>query len=472
MMGARRHREFRFMAVAGLACRPAETVLKLPAVTSEATGGSFERQFGGAVHELTFAARPLTSSLMSPPNHAMVIGAGAAGCFAAIEAARQGLPVKIYERGKQPLTKVRISGGGRCNVTHACFDPAELTKNYPRGHRELIGPFHHFQPRDTLDWFAREGVRTKTEEDGRIFPVTDSSSTIVDCLLGLLEQHDVEILYGRTVEEIYPRQDGTIEVVLSDGGGLFPPACLVAAGSLSHARLAKSLQALGHTIVEPVPSLFTFRIPGPALRQLAGVSVPQATVSIPGTPLSQSGPLLVTHWGLSGPAVLKLSAWAARELHACRYQCEIEVQWVPEDAKSLRRLFDQLRAGHPKKLVENQGPDNLPKRLWARLVELAGASGQTWGHLPAAQRDQLIGLLTRHRLTVDGKSTHKEEFVTCGGVCLKEINFRTMESKVVPRLFFAGECLDIDGVTGGFNFQAAWTTGFLAGQAMATCATT
>lgn len=384
---------------------------------------------------------------------------------------RAGKVVEKSVRGNSPLTKVKISGGGRCNVTHACFDPQELAGNYPRGQRELIGPFHRFQARDTLEWFAREGVTTKTEEDGRIFPVSDSSATIIDCLLGQLKHFGVEILYGRTVEEIYPRQDGTIEIILSDGSCLFPPACLVATGSLARSRLAKSLQSLGHTIVEPVPSLFTFRIPGPVFRGLAGLSVAHAVVSVPGTGFSQSGPLLITHWGLSGPAVLKLSAWAARELHARRYQFEIEIQWLAQDGKALRRLFDGWRTGHPKKKVENLGPDNLPRRLWARLVEQTGAEGQTWGHLPADQRDQLIGTLTRQRLLVDGKSTHKEEFVTCGGVSLKDINFRTMESKKVPRLFFAGECMDIDGVTGGFNFQAAWTTGFLAGQAMAGCAT-
>jgi len=399
--------------------------------------------------------------------NAIVIGAGAAGCFAALQAAEAGLSVTILERGKQPLTKVRISGGGRCNVTHACFDPLALVQKYPRGNRELLGPFHHFQPAHTLDWFRDRGVEIKEEKDGRMFPVTDSSSTIIDCFLGELDRLGVKILYGRTVDQIHSRPDGTVEVILANGESLFPESCLLAAGSLARSRLLDSLTQMGHTIVPPVPSLFTFRIPGQELKNLAGLSVPTATVTQPESGLTQSGPLLVTHWGLSGPAILKLSAWGARELHAKDYKFSLDVRWTSEDPRSLRQTLDRYRHQNPKRQVANLGPECIPRRLWERFALLTGAERLTWGQLPADQRDRLIHLLFFQRLQVIGKSTHKEEFVTCGGVSLKEVNFQTMESRLCPGLFFAGESLDIDGVTGGYNFQAAWTTGYLAGRAMA-----
>jgi predicted Rossmann fold flavoprotein len=318
-----------------------------------------------------------------------IIGGGAAGFFAAL-AAKEHNPeakVAIYEKGSQLLSKVRISGGGRCNVTHACFEPKELVKNYPRGSKELLGPFHHFGPRETVEWFEGRGVKLKTEADGRMFPVTDSSQTIIDCLMNEAERLGVEIHLKARIESL----DQFERVVLATGG------------SRQGHQLAVDA---GHTIQEPVPSLFTFNIGGFDLADLAGVSVPEATVRL-SKELVATGPLLITHWGFSGPAVLRLSAWGARFLHERGYSAELQVEW----------------------------PEQLPRRLRGRQKET---------------------------YQIEGKTTHKAEFVTCGGVTLSEVDFRTMESKKRPGLHFAGEVLDIDGITGGFNFQNAWTTGYLA----------
>lgn len=397
----------------------------------------------------------------------VVVGAGAAGCFGAIRAAECGAKVVVLEYGRAPLRKVKISGGGRCNVTHACFEPAALVKNYPRGHKELRGPFHHFQPRDTVAWFEKRGVAIKTEADGRMFPVSDQSASIIDCLLSELNRLRVQIQYGVALEAIQRTPDGLLSLQLSVGSRIHAHACLLASGSLAQSSLPSQLEALGHRIVSPVPSLFSFKIPGPELHDLAGVAVPEAIVRLPGTRQQQSGPMLITHSGLSGPAILKLSAWAARELHACDYQFTVQIQWVPGSFEEIRQGFETMRQEHPKKRVESQGPTAIPKRLWQRFVETAEASDYIWSQLPANRRDRLIDLISRQELKVSGKSTHKEEFVTCGGVSLKDVDFRTMESRRYPGLFFAGETLDIDGVTGGFNFQAAWTTAHLAGTAMA-----
>lgn len=373
----------------------------------------------------------------------------------------------ILESGRVPLRKVKISGGGRCNVTHACFEPAALAKNYPRGHKELRGPFHHFQPRDTVAWFEERSVPIKTEPDGRMFPASDESASIIDCLLSEIDRLGVQMRYGIGIVALRRTPEGLLQLTLSDGSQILTQACLLATGSMTQSSLPAELEALGHHMVPPVPSLFSFKIPGSELKDLAGVSVPEATVRLPGTRQQQSGPMLITHTGLSGPAILKLSAWAARELHASDYHFPVHIQWVPGSFEDIRQGFESMRREHPKKRVDSQGPIAIPKRLWQRFAETAEASDYIWSQLPADRRDCLIDLVSRQELRVEGKSTHKEEFVTCGGVSLKDVNFRTMESRRCPGLYFAGETLDIDGVTGGFNFQAAWTTSYLAGSAIA-----
>ncbi len=307
----------------------------------------------------------------------------------------------------------------------------------------------------------------KTESDGRMFPTSDESASIIDCLLGEMQRLGVRVRYGIGLEGICRGPEGLLELLLSDGSRIHAMACLLATGSLAQSKLPDQLEALGHRMIPAVPSLFSFKIPGSELKDLAGVSVPEATVRLPGSRQKQSGPMLITHTGLSGPAILKLSAWAARELHAVDYRFPIHVQWVPGSFEDIRESFENMRREHPRKRIESQSPIAIPKRLWQRFAETAEASNFIWSQLPAHHRDRLIELVSRHELQVQGKSTHKEEFVTCGGVSLKDVNFRKMESRRCPGLYFAGETLDIDGVTGGFNFQAAWTTGYLAGSAMA-----
>ncbi|RRK02786.1 NAD(P)/FAD-dependent oxidoreductase [Opitutaceae bacterium TAV3] len=411
----------------------------------------------------------------------LIVGGGAAGFFAAIRCAEAhpGARVVLYETSPQPLAKVRISGGGRCNVTHACPEPRELVKRYPRGARELLGPFHHWGPRETIAWFAARGVVMKTESDGRMFPVTDDSATIVDCLTRAATDAGVRVYTRMGVRGIERRNgaaDTTMpgagakaafEVTFSDGSaGEFDRVILATGGGRGSAG-PDIAQKLGHTIVPPVPSLFTFHIDDARIRGLEGLSVPEAVTAIKGTKLRESGPLLVTHWGMSGPAVLKISAWGARELADCDYRCTLVVAWT--GARTMAEVYSSLgsaRAANPRKQVVTWNPFALPARLWERLVEAAGIpSGAVWTAVSNGLLQTLASQLTAGEFTVEGKSLNKEEFVTCGGVSLREVDFRTMESRVCPGLFFAGELLDIDGVTGGFNFQAAWTTGWIAGSA-------
>jgi hypothetical protein len=393
-----------------------------------------------------------------------IIGGGAAGFFAAITCAETNPDrrVTIFERGKAVLEKVRVSGGGRCNVTHACFEPRELVKFYPRGNRELLGPFMQFGPEDTVDWFGRRGVMLKTESDGRMFPVTDDSQTIVDCLTRAAYKAGVTVLTSTRVEKIEPLPEGKWRI----GPTVFDKV-MVATGSTP--AVWEWLRELGHAIVAPVPSLFTFNTKDTRLRELAGVSVPKATVSIPGTKLSAEGPLLVTHWGLSGPAVLRVSAWGARELHDMDYKFPLEVNFSGEkNMQALEALLISLKQELAKKTVMANPLQPIPTRLWQRLTEAAGISAERrWADLNKAELQQLSAQTGRATFQITGKSTFKEEFVTAGGVSLKELNFKTFESRICRNLFFAGEVLDIDAITGGFNFQAAWTGGFLAGTAMA-----
>ncbi len=412
---------------------------------------------------------------MPEKRRVIVVGGGAAGYFAAITCAETLGPagiVTLYEATAHPLAKVRISGGGRCNVTHACFEPKELAQRYPRGGKELLGAFHRWQPRDTIAWFAARGVETKTEDDGRMFPVTDDSATIVDCLTRAAAQAGVTVVTSvgvRKVERL-GREGGAPDfwVTLTDGSTARCDRLLLATGGNKSSVGTAIASALGHTIEPPVPSLFTFHIDDARLIGLSGVSVEDVTASVPGTKLKERGPLLITHWGLSGPAILKLSAWGARELAARNYEFVLAVNFLPGHTReSLAKELANVRTAHAKKQLGTWNPFGLPQRFWERMLETAKIAPTTqWAGVSGAALGALASLLTAAEFKVVGKSMNKEEFVTCGGVRLSEVLFKTMESKLCPGLYFAGEVLDIDGITGGFNFQAAWTTGWLAGQAM------
>lgn len=390
-----------------------------------------------------------------------IIGGGAAGFFAAITCAESSPDARviIFERGKSVLEKVRISGGGRCNVTHACFDARELAKNYPRGSRELLGPFTKFGPADTVEWFERRGVRLKTESDGRMFPATDSSQTIVDCLVQAAARAGVQVRTSARVEQISPEENGQWKV----DGVLFDKV-VVATGS--SAAMWENLRQLGHTIIDPVPSLFTFNTKDTRLRELAGVSVPNASLHIAGLKFTATGPLLITHWGLSGPAILRISAWGARELHQANYKFELSINFTGKSTEETIAVLNGIKTELSKKTVAAQAGAGMPLRLWQRLVEAAEIDPQRrWADMSKTETQALAAQLSQARFQITGKSTFKEEFVTAGGVSLKELNFNNFESKIYPHLYLAGEVLDIDAITGGFNFQAAWTGGWLAGQA-------
>lgn len=400
----------------------------------------------------------------------IVVGGGAAGYFAAIACAEAnpGCQVTIYEATAHLLAKVRVSGGGRCNVTHACFEPRELVKRYPRGSRELIGAFSRWQPRDTVAWFEQRGVTLKTEADGRMFPITDSSQTIIDCLQEAAEKAGVLIELKCGVKAVTKIGDEFV-VTRSTGGTVSCERILFATGG-NQSNLGHTIaRQFGHTIEPPVPSLFTFHVADARLQDLSGISVEEAVTAVVGSNLKERGPLLVTHWGLSGPAVLKLSAWGARELHDCGYQFKLRVNWAPAyNAETVRAELERVRLANPKKQLGTWCPVGLPLRLWEKLVVAAGLTSETiWTTVSGSAMRALAAQVVESEFAVTGKSMFKEEFVTCGGVRLSEVDFKTMESRLVPGIYFAGEVLDIDGITGGFNFQAAWTAGWLAGQAMA-----
>jgi predicted Rossmann fold flavoprotein len=400
-----------------------------------------------------------------------VVGGGAAGFFAAITCA-EAMPraeVMILEKSAQFLSKVRISGGGRCNVTHACFDAREFTTRFPRGERALIGPFQRFQASDTVAWFKERGVKLKTESDGRMFPTSDSSETIIDCLVGAAKAAGVKLVAHCGVEHVAKRAEGGFDLKLSNGETQTCDRLLLAMGGCRTVAGGQLAISLGHTLEAPVPSLFTFHSTTAWLRGLAGISVESVEASVPGTRLRERGALLVTHNGLSGPAILRLSAWGARVLHDCDYKFALHLNWLPHlSAEEIAAALNARREQQPAKLVINTPITPLPARLWERLVVTAGVEpDMRWSRLTRAAQHRLIQQLIRTETTVTGKSLNKDEFVTCGGVQLREVNFKTMESRICPGLYFAGELLDIDGITGGFNFQSAWTTGWLAGQALA-----
>jgi len=400
----------------------------------------------------------------------IVIGGGAAGYFGAIKAAEMqvGLRVLILEQGNQVLSKVKISGGGRCNVTHACWEPNELVKHYPRGSKELIGPFHKFMTGDTMDWYESRGVPLKIEDDGRVFPTSNQSQSIIDCLVQSATRQQIKLNMRSGVKQLSPPSpEQPYWTLTSKTGTYLAKRVLVATGSST--RMWDLLRHLGHTITPPVPSLFTFNIADSRIGHLPGISVPHARLSIPKSKLVSEGPLLITHWGLSGPSVLKLSAWGARPLHELSYTFDLRVQWMAEmDISDWETLFQQKRKQAPRQKIHAHPERDLPTRLWKSLCEAAGiVPDQTWAHLSRSQELTLTEQLGGTTFEVKGKSTFKDEFVTCGGVSLKEVDLRSMQSKKHPGLFFAGEVLDIDAVTGGFNFQAAWTTSWLAGSSIA-----
>ena len=402
----------------------------------------------------------------------VIVGGGAAGFFAAIACgeSRRDAEILLLEKTSQFLSKVKISGGGRCNVTHADFDAREFSRRFPRGERALISAFGKFQASDTVAWFESRSVKLKAEPDGRMFPTTDSSQTIIDCLLGEARKAGIKLETNCGVERAIKKSGGGFELELSNGEKLTCDKLLLAIGGCRTPALGQLAVSLGHTLEQPVPSLFTFHVEIPWLRELAGVSVETSEVSVPGTKLRERGALLLTHWGLSGPAILRLSAWGAREMHERNYNFPLQINWLPHlNDEKLASEFQARRKSQPAKLIVNFPIAPLPSRLWEQLVLAPGIARDTrWAALSGAAQHVLNQKLLRSEFPVTGKSLNKDEFVTCGGVRLNEINFKTMESKICPGLFFAGEVLDIDGITGGFNFQAAWTTGWIAGRALAT----
>jgi predicted Rossmann fold flavoprotein len=390
----------------------------------------------------------------------IIVGGGAAGFFTAINIVEKNpkLKVAILERGAEVLQKVRISGGGRCNVTHACFEPNELVKYYPRGEKELRGPFHQFASGDTIEWFEKHGVELKIEDDGRMFPVSNSSQTIIECFLQATQKLGIEILTGQSVQSIFKKEN--VWKLETQNENYIVEKLILATGS--NPKIWEMLQTYGHAIVSPVPSLFTFNIKDPRIKELPGVAA-QVTVKVKDTKLTSTGPLLITHWGMSGPAVLKLSAWGARILHDKNYQFTIFVNWLNDvETSEAEKILKDLKQEHAKKAVSKKSHFDFPNRLWESLVLASGIDAETkWADLSKAQLQNLSNQLTNGTFQVNGKSTFKEEFVTAGGIDLKEVNFKTMESKLHENLYFAGEIVNIDAITGGFNFQNAWTSGFI-----------
>ena len=400
----------------------------------------------------------------------VIAGGGAAGFFAAITCTENNpkAEVIILERGKRVLEKVKVSGGGRCNVTHACFEPRELINFYPRGSKALLGPFHQFCTGDTIDWFEKRGVKTKIESDGRMFPITNDSQTIINCLMDNAKAAGVKIIMQTRVENIIPPTPSNEQWQIDVGSNKIIQADKVMIATGSNPKIWQLLENIGHSIIKPVPSLFTFNIKDPRIEGLAGLAIKNATVKIPNSKLQAAGPLLITHWGISGPGILKLSAWGARILNDWNYKFQIIINWLSDSTfestiEELQRLKQQISG---KQVIAN-AQFHIPIRLWKRLIAATRIQYSIrWGDLSNKQINKIATQLTQSSFEVNGKSTFKEEFVTAGGVELKEVNFKRFESKIHQNLFFAGEVLNIDAITGGFNFQAAWTGGWIAGNSM------
>lgn len=394
----------------------------------------------------------------------IVMGGGAAGFFAAINYAElhSNAKILILEKSNQLLGKVKVSGGGRCNVTHACFDAKELSKFYPRGSKELLGAFHKFQPNDTVKWFKQRGVAIKKEADGRMFPASDNSQTIIDCFMDEVQKHKIEIHTQEGVKALFPPKENNIWEIITTHKNYYAKAVIITTGSSE--QMWKLLAAIGHTIEPPVPSLFTFNVTDTRIQNLQGIAVKNATVKIANTKLQEGGALLITHWGFSGPAILKLSAWGARQLHQFNYNFSIRINWNNQfDEASVMNYFQQQ---NKKQKIANHIFPEIPARLWQSIIAHAGIVNQNWADISKKQMQLLANEIVNASYDVKGKSTFKEEFVTCGGVKLAEVDFKTMQSKLYKGLFFSGEVLDIDAITGGFNFQAAWTTAWIAAQAI------
>ena len=418
----------------------------------------------------------MNENLTPQKKRLVVIGGGAAGFFCAVNAARLQpmLQVILVEKTSKFLSKVRVSGGGRCNVTHACFEISNLVKKYPRGQRFLKKSFHLFNTNHCVNWFQQRGVVLKTETDGRMFSITDSSQTIIDCLLREANKYGVEILMNREVKEVKSQQltvnnEDRLSLLFGNGETIEADYVVVTSGGYPKSSMYDWLLAMGHTIEQPVPSLFTFNMPGNPIQALMGVSVEKATVKVVGTKLEDDGPLLITHWGLSGPAVLKLSAWGARELAEKNYHFTILINWLPQfNEQLLRENWQSIRTQHAAQKTGNRNPFGLPSRLWIYLLNQSGINEDSrWADMPAKEQNRLIKNLVAQEFEVKGKTTFKEEFVTCGGINLPEIDPQTMQSKIIPHLYFAGEIMNVDGVTGGFNFQHAWTSGWIAANDIA-----
>ncbi|MBC9912863.1 NAD(P)/FAD-dependent oxidoreductase [Chitinophaga varians] len=399
----------------------------------------------------------------------VVTGGGAAGFFCAVNAARlcPSLEVVLLEKTGKLLSKVKVSGGGRCNVTHNAPDITYMTKRYPRGQHFVKKAFSRFFVTDTIEWYAERGVKLKAEADGRMFPVTDNSQTIIDCLLREADKYHVKVETNKEVTALEKSADGRWQLQLQDGRSLTADYVCVAAGGYAQTGKFGWLEKTGHTIVPPAPSLFTFNMPGNPITSLMGVAS-TAHVKIAGTKLQETGPLLITHWGMSGPAILRLSAWGARELQSLQYTFTAVVNWLPDyNENSLREEWPSWRQHLGKQKIHHKNPFGLPQRLWQFLLLQAGISEEMrWADVPAKDQNRFMKMLVSMEFPVKGKTTFKEEFVTCGGITLSEIDPATMESRLVPNLFFAGEVMDVDGITGGFNFQHAWTSGFIAASAV------
>ncbi len=399
----------------------------------------------------------------------IIIGGGAAGFFCAINAAafNPNLEIMIIEKTTKLLTKVKVSGGGRCNVTHSCVSIPEMSRNYPRGENFVKKTFHQFFTTDTINWFIERGVELKTEADRRMFPVTNSSQTIIDCLMKEVNQNNIKVFMNKEVKKL-KIDNGKWRIDFANDKTIDADFVCVASGGYAKSAQFEWLKELGHTIEEPIPSLFTFNIPNNPIKELMGISVEKAIVKISSTKFSQKGPLLITHWGLSGPAVLKLSALAARELHDLGYDFKITINWLPElNEQTVRDKFLLLRDQLASQKIVNRNPFFLPQRLWEYFLQQSGINPNVrWADLPAKQQNILIKILCVQEFNVKGKTTFKEEFVTAGGIKLNEIDANTMQSRIIPNLFFAGEVMDVDGITGGFNFQHAWTSGWIAGKAI------
>lgn len=402
-----------------------------------------------------------------------VIGGGAAGYFCAVNAAKRmgAVQVMILEKSGKTLGKVKVSGGGRCNVTHHQLSIPELIKNYPRGKNFLKKELFQFGPAQTMEWFAANGVQLKTEKDGRVFPVSNQSQSIIDCLESEVKKYGVSVRLHSAVENISKASEKWLLKLQGDPQPILADYVCIACGGFPKMQQFEWLARLGHRIIPPVPSLFTFNLGKHPVTELMGVSVDHATIRINGTKLSATGPLLITHWGLSGPAVLRLSAWGAVELAANQYQFTIQVNWLGDQhEQSLRESWNAIREQQGGLSMNDKNPFQLPKRLWAYLLESSGIdSAFIWSRLPGKLQNKLIQRLVSDTYSVSGKTTFKEEFVTCGGIDLAEVNPFTMESRLHPHLYFAGEILNIDGITGGFNFQHAWASGWIVAKDIELC---